>query len=112
MAPSDSLPIREPHPIRAYRKRRGLSLETVALRARMSQAGLSRIENGGTELPTAAVIAKLAIACEGEVSEIDIFRWHFAAATGQVAPFRAPMTGDFTWAWVKKLPGQPASAAA
>jgi hypothetical protein len=64
----------------------------------MSAAGLSRIEAGATELPGCAVILALASATEHEVGEIDIFRWHFHARTGQQAvagtigyqPIRAP----------------------
>jgi len=73
----------------------------VATRAEMSEAGLSRIESGGVHIPTASVIAKLAAATEGEVSAVDIFRWHYAAQTGLVAPLRAPMTDRYTWNWVR-----------
>ena len=51
----------------------------LAKRAGITEAGLSRIETGSTELPTVAVIARLVLACDGEVSAIDIFRHHFAA---------------------------------
>lgn len=101
---------REIHPVRAYRERRGLSLGEVAKKAGMSLSGLSRIETGSTSVPTALLIAALAQACEGEVSEIDIFRWHFACVCNYPAPLRAPMTAEYSWAWVK--PGQNASAAA
>lgn len=102
---------REPHPIRAFRNRRGLSLLTVASQAHISEAALSRIENGGTELPNITIIAQLAIASEGEVSAVDIFRWHYAAATGVVAPLRAPMTRDYQWTWISR-PGSSAPASA
>lgn len=105
MADPSSSPAREIHPIRLYRMRHTLSLQEVAKRAQMSEAGLSRIESGGIELPTAIVIAKLAMACEGEVSEVDIFRYHLAAATGVVARPRIPMTENYTWGWVpRRLP--------
>jgi transcriptional regulator with XRE-family HTH domain len=73
------------HPLRHYRDRHNLRLADLAARAGMSAAGLSRIEAGATELPGCNVILALASATEHEVGEIDIFRWHFHAATGQQA---------------------------
>ena len=70
------------HPIRAYREQAGIPMHMIARRAGITVAGLSRIETLDTELPTIPVIARLVLACDGEVSAIDIFRHHFAAATG------------------------------
>jgi transcriptional regulator with XRE-family HTH domain len=73
----------------------------LARRAGLSVATVSRVEAGGVDLPTMAVIIKLAMACEGEVSELDIVRYSFARSVGVVLPLRAPMTSDFTWNWVR-----------
>jgi hypothetical protein len=73
------------HPLRHYRDRHNLRLADLAARAGMSAAGLSRIEAGATELPGCGVILALATATQHEVGEIDIFRWHFYAATGAQA---------------------------
>lgn len=75
-------PQRKSHPIRAYRERAGVPMRIIAGRAGITVAGLSRIETLDTELPTIPVIARLVLACDGEVSALDIFRHHFAAATG------------------------------
>lgn len=96
---------REPHPVRAYRLRHGLSLLDVANRAGISESGLSRIELTSTGLPVPAAFAALAAACDGEVSEIDIFRYHMAAIVGVVPPIIAPMTENFTWEWVEAARG-------
>ena len=92
---------REPHPVRAYRLRHGLSLLAVANRAGISESGLSRIELTSTNFPVPSAFAALAAACDGEVSEIDIFRYHMAAIVGVVPRFAAPMTETFTWDWVE-----------
>jgi transcriptional regulator with XRE-family HTH domain len=107
-----SIPTREPHPIRAYRERRGISMRTLAAEVSISVPALSRIEAGEVELPNIGIIARLARATGGEVSEIDIFRYHFAAAIGCVAPMRAPMTSNFSWAWVRVRSGDSVSARA
>ena len=84
---SDSIqapPISMPrHPLRHYRERHNLRLQDLAGRAGMTPAGLSRIEGGITELPSCAALLLLARATDREVGEIDIFRWHFRAATGE-----------------------------
>ena len=72
-------PPRSLHPVRAYRVRRGVSQSRLAERAGITEGGLSRIETLVTDLPSIQVIARLVLACDGEVSEIDIFRYHFAA---------------------------------
>jgi len=90
------------HPLRHYRDRHNLRLADLAARAGMSAAGLSRIEAGATELPGCGVILALATATQHEVGEIDIFRWHFHAATGAQAvagtigyqPQRTPPRGN------------------
>jgi transcriptional regulator with XRE-family HTH domain len=93
---------REPHPVRAYRLRHGLSLLDVANRAGISESGLSRIELTLTGFPVPSAIAALADACDGEVSEIDIFRYHMAAVVGIVPAMTAPMTEEFCWGWVRR----------
>lgn len=95
-------PCREPHPVRAYRIRHGLSLLTLANRAGISESGLSRIELTSTAFPVPSAIVALAGACDGEVSEIDIFRYHMAAVVGVVPPLAAPMTEAFCWGWVRQ----------
>lgn len=107
-----SIPTREPHPLRAYRERHGLSMGQLARRAAISTPALSRIEGGDVDLPSMPIIAKLSIACAGEVSEIDLFRYHFAAAIGLVPALRAPMTADFSWAWVRPVAGANTASAA
>lgn len=98
--PTRPTPGREHHPIRTYRERWGLSMTEIADRVGISLAALSRIESGFVEMPSAIIVAKLARATGAEVSEFDIFRYHLAAATGCVAPLRAPMTADFSWTWI------------
>jgi transcriptional regulator with XRE-family HTH domain len=90
MTPATAHP-KKAHPIRAYRARAGVPMWVVARRAGITVAGLSRIETLDTELPSIPVIARLVVACDGEVSAIDIFRHHFAAATGACGPERAPI---------------------
>jgi transcriptional regulator with XRE-family HTH domain len=107
---SSSSPTREPHPVTTYRQRHGLSLGQLARRAGISVPTLLRIENGEVGLPTMPIIAKLSIACAGEVSEIDLFRFHYAAAIGTVPALRAPMTCELSWAWVR-LPARAKAAA-
>lgn len=109
---STSAPTREPHPLRTYRERHGLSMGELARRAAISTPALSRIENGDVDCPSMPIIAKLSIACAGEVSEIDLFRFHFAAALGLVPALRAPMTADYSWNWVRQPAGANASAVA
>lgn len=82
MPPPILHPKQKSHPIRAYRERAGVPMHVIARRAGITVAGLSRIETLDTELPTIPVIARLVLACDGEVSALDIFRHHFAAATG------------------------------
>ena len=79
MSPAASRPPRDLHPIRAYRALRGVPMRLVAERAGITEAALSRIETLDTELPTIPVIARLVLACDGEVSAVEIFRHHFAA---------------------------------
>lgn len=111
--PENSSPTREPHPVTAYRARHNLSMGQLARRAKMSAPGLWRIEAGDIEMPTVAVVRKLVLACEGEVSEIDIFRYHLAVATGLVAPMRAPATEKYNWNWVRPRAGtEPVPATA
>ena len=74
-----------PHPLRRYRDKHNLRLQDLAEQAGLSAPGLSRIEAGGTEMPGCSVILALAMATQHEVGEIDIFRWHFHAHTGQQA---------------------------
>jgi transcriptional regulator with XRE-family HTH domain len=81
-----SRPQHKSHPIRAYRERSGVPMRVVASRAGITVAGLSRIETLDTELPSIPVIARLVLACDGEVSALDIFKHHFAAATGAPCP--------------------------
>lgn len=57
-------------------------MSELAARAEISKAALSLIENYTTKLPSVPVIARLVLACDGEVSALDIFKHHFAAATG------------------------------
>lgn len=90
----------EPHPIRAYRARHGLSLEQIAERAGINFTGLSRVENGRTEWPSAAIVARLAQATDGEVSELDIVIWHFARVCRYVPAMAVPMTGTYAWGWL------------
>lgn len=111
MVPSSSQ-AQEPHPLRAYRARHGYSLLDLATRAGLSEPGLSRIEAGRVELPSFAILVRLAMATQGEVSEFDIFRWHLAHHTGVVAPLRAPMTQNFNWSWVRSPAEGSAPAAA
>lgn len=73
------------HPLRHYRDRHNLRLADLAALAGMSTAGLSRIEAGSTEMPSCAAMLALAVATQHEVGPIDIFRWHFQAATGEPA---------------------------
>ena len=93
---------REPHPVRAYRMRHNLTLARIAERAGITESGLSRIERANTEFPVASAILALSRACDREVSEFDIFRYHMAAAFGVVPQLEAPMTGDFAWDWVRR----------
>lgn len=79
MPPAVPRPPRALHPVRAYRVRRGVAQADLAQRAGISDAGLSRIETGSTELPSIPVIHRLVMACEGEVSAVEIFRHHLAA---------------------------------
>ena len=55
-------------------------MRALAERAGITEAALSRIETLDTKLPTIPVIARLVLACDGEVSAVDIFRHHFAVA--------------------------------
>jgi transcriptional regulator with XRE-family HTH domain len=80
MLPPAPHPPRALHPVRAYRVRRRIPQWLLAERAGITEAGLSRIETLATELPSIAVIARLVLACDGEVSAIQIFRHHFAVA--------------------------------
>jgi transcriptional regulator with XRE-family HTH domain len=80
--PSPPFDPKQNHPIRVYRERAGVPMHVIARRAGITVAGLSRIETLDTELPTIPVIARLVLACDGEVSALDIFKHHFAAATG------------------------------
>src|SRR5262245_45321475 len=106
----DSLPTREAHPITAYRARHDISCKEFARRTGLAQSHLWRGEDGGVGLPTIAVLQKLVAATNGEVSELDLFFYHLAAA-GIVPPRRAPMTAAYTWRWVKPPIGtEPAQA--
>jgi len=68
------------HPLRAYRTKHGITLRELAERAKITEAGLSRIETLSTERPSLPVLARLATACNGEVSAEDIFLHHYNAA--------------------------------
>lgn len=46
------------HPLTAYRRKHGLTLEALAQRAGTSKATLSRIENNGSD-PSVALIRRL-----------------------------------------------------
>jgi transcriptional regulator with XRE-family HTH domain len=80
MARAKSRDIRDVHPIRAYRMRRGIVMAELAARAGITKAALSFIENHRTRLPTLAVISRLVAACDGEVTACEIFQTHFDAA--------------------------------
>ena len=69
---------REAHPLRVYRARRSLSMQQLAVRAAVSVAGLSRIEKCEIT-PSLPTMLRLAAACEGEVSDVEIFKHHAAA---------------------------------
>ena len=90
MSPAVPRPPRALHPIRAYRVRRGVAQADLAQRAGITEAGLSRIETGSTELPTVAVIHRLVSACEGEVSPVEILLHHYRA--GDPSKKRKPPT--------------------
>jgi predicted transcriptional regulator len=68
----------ELHPIRAYRDRHGLSMRQLVERCGVTVPALSRIEGGLIECPNMRLIVSLSRATGGEVSEVDIFRWHLA----------------------------------
>ena len=109
--PSDRLTIaRELHPLRVYRQRNQLSLKQLAARAGLQESSLSRIESCECT-PTLPVMLRLSVACQGEVSEFDLFRYHLAAATGLVVPLRAPMTSNYQWDWVTSRRERPRAAA-
>lgn len=50
----------KPHPVRAYRKRLGKSLDDVAGELKISKSQLSRIETGA-QIPQADVIERIAL---------------------------------------------------
>jgi transcriptional regulator with XRE-family HTH domain len=104
--------LREAHPLRIYRQRHQLSLAQLGARAGLSRAGLSRIESAEIT-PSLRAMVRLGAATRGEVSEIDIFRYHLAAAG--VVPGGARITRCYRWRWVTppgaapKLAGSPIS---
>lgn len=63
----------EPHPLRAYRIKTGLSLEDLANAAKTTKSTLSRIETGGIN-PSLDLIARLKEATGGAVSADDFLR--------------------------------------
>jgi transcriptional regulator with XRE-family HTH domain len=77
---------RPPHPLRRYRERQNLTMRELGeLAGGLVESEISRIESGARDMPSCAVILALALATQHEVGEIDIFRWHFHARTGQQA---------------------------
>ncbi len=59
------------HPLKAYRKRQGLTLEELALRAGTTKSWLSRIESG--EPPGTSLIGRLVAASDGQLTPNDFF---------------------------------------
>lgn len=99
------------HPLALYRQRHALAMSQLARRAGIDLASLSRIERG-IHTPSCALMLRLAIATKGEVSEIDIFRFHTAVQTGVVPRFRAPMTETYDWTFLLRPGPEPKPAAA
>lgn len=72
------------HPLRAYRKRIGLTLEVLANLADTSASTLSRIESG-LLAPTSPLVVRLSEATQGEVTIEQIVRAAIGAPSGEAA---------------------------
>ena len=66
----------DPHPLRRYRQREGLTLQALATRAQTSHSTIIALERGIIEQPGFDLIRRLSAATGGAVSEIRILLWH------------------------------------
>ncbi|WP_041344925.1 helix-turn-helix transcriptional regulator [Nitrobacter sp.] len=60
------------HPLKAYRKAQGMTLEELASRVGTTKSWLSRIESG--EPPGSSLIGRLVAASDGQLTPNDFFR--------------------------------------
>jgi transcriptional regulator with XRE-family HTH domain len=62
------------HPLRAYRRKHGLSQDAIAQTASTTKATISRIEAGSLD-PTFDLMRRLLAATKGEISADELIAW-------------------------------------
>lgn len=63
----------EHHPLRTYRKDKGISLEAIAAKAKVTRTSLSRIERG-LQTPSLDLVGRIITATDGALSADDFLR--------------------------------------
>lgn len=76
--------MRRPHPIEQFAQLNGLSQPKAAERLGISKATFWQIVNGARGV-SVAMAARLEAASNGEVSALEILRWHLDAASRQAS---------------------------
>jgi transcriptional regulator with XRE-family HTH domain len=72
------------HPLRRYRKAKGLTIEALAERISSSRATISRIEAGLQE-PSFGLMRRIMAETEGEVTANDFVNWREPASPSEAA---------------------------
>lgn len=75
----------DPHPLRRYRERHGVTLQAMATRAGTSHSTIIGLERGIIEQPGFDLVRRVSAATGGEVSEIRIILWHHRRAQQKAA---------------------------
>lgn len=75
----------DPHPLRRYRQREGITLQALATRAQTSHSTIIALERGIIEQPGFDLIRRVSAATDGQVSEIRILLWHHRRAQQKTA---------------------------
>lgn len=75
----------DPHPLRLYRQRHGITLQALAKRAGTSHSTIIGLERGVIAQPGFDLIRRVSAATGGQVSEIRIILWHHARAQQKAA---------------------------